>query len=54
MEEVIVEGLDYNDFVSLKEILSNHANFNSQQHELYADNLILIEKIDKIIRVFEE
>jgi hypothetical protein len=54
MEEVIVEGLDYEDFVSLKEILSNNTAFKYNEAELYADNTILIEKIEKIIQVFNE
>jgi len=54
MEEIIVEGLDYEDFISLKEILSNNTSFKYNEGELYADNTILIEKIEKIIQVFNE
>jgi len=54
MDEVIVEGLDYEDFKSLKTILSEHAYFKPCNAELYADSEILIKKIEKIIQVFEE
>jgi hypothetical protein len=54
MEEVIVEGLDYEDFISLKEILSNNTTFKYSESKLYADNIVLIEKIEKIIQVFNE
>ena len=54
MEEVIVEGLDYEDFASLKEILTKCTSFTPEQKQHLADNCILIEKIDKIIQVFDE
>tara|TARA_R110000751_G_scaffold54534_4_gene117337 strand:+ start:7261 stop:7425 length:165 start_codon:yes stop_codon:yes gene_type:complete len=54
MEEVIVEGLDYEDFVSLKKILTKCTSFTPGQEQQLADNSILIEKIDKIIQVFDE
>jgi hypothetical protein len=54
MEEVIVEGLDYEDFKSLKTILSEHTYFKHGNNQLFADNNILIQKIEKIIQVFEE
>ncbi len=54
MEEIIVEGLDYEDFKSLKAILSKNTYFKHQNAELFADNNILIQKIEKIIQVFEE
>jgi len=53
MEEVIVEGLDFEDFVSLKQILTNCTSFTAQQEQLLADNSILIQKINKIIHVFD-
>jgi|TARA_R100000152_G_C6750749_1_gene174407 hypothetical protein len=54
MEEVIVEGLDYEDFVSLKSILTNCTSFTSEQQQLLVDNTIIVEKIDKILQVFDE
>jgi|TARA_R100001594_G_scaffold48838_2_gene81731 hypothetical protein len=54
MEEVIVEGLDYEDFIVLKEILSNKTSFKAQDQELYTNNLIILEKIEKILQVFNE
>jgi|TARA_R110002012_G_scaffold151454_3_gene311385 hypothetical protein len=54
MEEVIVEGLDYEDFVSLKTILTKCTSFNVDEGQLLADNTIIVEKIEKIIQVFNE
>jgi hypothetical protein len=53
MEEIIVEGLDYEDFVSLKKILTSCTSFTIQQQQLLVDNSILVEKIDKILQVFD-
>jgi len=54
MEEVIVEGLDYEDFASLKYILTKCTSFSSTEQKHFANNCILLEKIEKIIQVFEE
>ncbi len=54
MEEIIVEGLDYEDFTTLKEILSNNTFFKSTDSNLFANNAILIEKIERIIKAFDE
>ena len=54
MEEVIVEGLDYEDFVALKAILTECTSFTGEQKECFVNNTVLLEKIEKIIRVFEE
>ena len=54
MNEVIVEGLDYEDFVTLKSILSNNTVFSAQERNLYENNHILIAKVEKILEVFEE
>jgi hypothetical protein len=54
MEEIIVEGLDYEDFKSLKTILLENTYFKQNNAQLLADNNILIQKIEKIIQVFEE
>ena len=54
MEEIMVEGLNYEDFVDLKEILSNNTNFSAQERKLYDSNCNLIEKVDQILKAFEE
>tara|TARA_R100000742_G_C4165980_1_gene5902 strand:+ start:166 stop:333 length:168 start_codon:yes stop_codon:yes gene_type:complete len=54
MEEVIVEGLDFEDFVTLKQILANNTSFRYGESQLHADTSILIEKIDKILQVFDD
>ena len=54
MEEVIVEGLDYEDFVSLKTILTKCTSFTPEQKQQLVDNCILIKKVDKIIQIFDE
>ena len=54
MEEVIVEGLDYEDFVTIKKILINNTSFKYNQKDLLSNNLIILEKIEKIIEVFNE
>ena len=53
-EEIIVEGLDYEDFIALKQILTECTTFSSQQEQQLLDNTILIEKIEKILEVFDE
>ena len=50
MEEVIVEGLDYEDFVSLKTILTECTVFNTNQGQHLADNTILIEN-EQLIKI---
>jgi len=54
MEEVIVEGLDYEDFVALKTILTECTSFTGDQKEYFVNNTVLLEKIEKIIQVFKE
>ena len=54
MEEIIVEGLDYDDFTTLKKILSNYTLFKFEDSNLFANNAILIEKIERIIEAFDE
>ena len=54
MEELIVEGLNYEDFVVLKKVLEYNTTFTSHEREDYANTLTLIEKVDKIIKVFDE
>ena len=54
MEEIIVEGLNYEDFVDLKEILSNNTNFSAKERNLYNSNCNLIERIDQILQAFED
>ena len=53
-EEVIVEGLDYQDFVILKNILKSHASFTVDQTAEIEETKILLNKIEEIIQVFEE
>ena len=54
MDEVILEGLDYEDFVSLKAILVKCTSFNADQGQQLSDNIIILDKIEKILQVFEE
>ena len=54
MEEVIVEGLDYEDFVALKTILTECTVYTGAQKEEFANSTVLLEKIEKIIQVFKE
>ena len=54
MEEIIVEGLDYEDFQALLKILNNNTIFKSSEKELFANNIVLINKVEKILEVFEE
>jgi hypothetical protein len=54
MEEVIVEGFDYEDFVALKSILTNNTTFTSSEQEKFANSQALIEKAEKIIQIFNE
>ena len=54
MEELIVEGLDYEDFVVLKKVLDHNTTFTTDEREDYANTLTLIEKVNKIIEVFNE
>ena len=53
-EEVIVEGLDYQDFVILKNILTTHTSFSVDQSAEIEETKILLSKIEEIIQVFEE
>tara|TARA_R100000322_G_scaffold120204_1_gene77822 strand:- start:1222 stop:1389 length:168 start_codon:yes stop_codon:yes gene_type:complete len=53
-DEVIVEGLDYQDFVVLKEILKSHTSFKVDQTAEIEQTKILLDKIEEIIQVFEE
>ena len=41
MEEIIVEGLDYEDFEALLKILRNNTNFKSGESELFANNIVI-------------
>ena len=54
MEELIVEGLDYEDFVVLIKVLEHNTTFTTDEREDYANTLTLIEKVNKIIEVFNE
>ena len=54
MEELIVEGLYYEDFVVLKKVLEHNTTFTTDEREDYANTLTLIEKVNKIIEVFNE
>jgi len=54
MEEVIVEGLDYEDFAALKTILTECTTFIRDKKEEFNNSTILLEKIEKIIQVFKE
>jgi hypothetical protein len=54
MEEVIVEGLDYEDFIALKTILTECTSYTGNQKKEFVNSTVLLEKIEKIIQVFEE
>tara|TARA_R110002020_G_scaffold95882_5_gene229759 strand:- start:116 stop:280 length:165 start_codon:yes stop_codon:yes gene_type:complete len=54
MEEVIVEGLDYEDFITIKHLLTNNTVFKQSEIELLSNSSIVLEKIEKIIQVFKE
>tara|TARA_R100001244_G_scaffold63329_1_gene52676 strand:- start:1104 stop:1268 length:165 start_codon:yes stop_codon:yes gene_type:complete len=54
MDEVIVEGLDYEDFVALKTILTECTSFTGEQKKEFVNSTVLLEKIEKIIQVFKE
>ena len=54
MDEVIVEGLDYEDFVALKTILTECTSFTNHQQKDFVNSTVLLEKIEKIIQVFKE
>ena len=54
MEEVIVEGLDYEDFVALKTILTECTSYTGAQKKEFVNSTVLLEKIEKIIQVFKE
>ena len=54
MEEIIVEGLDYEDFAILKEILTTCTSFSPEQKQELLNNSIIIGKIDRILQVFDE
>ena len=54
MEEVIVEGLNYEDFIALKKILTECTIFSATQKEEIANNSVLLQKIEEIIQVFDE
>jgi|TARA_R110001583_G_scaffold24979_7_gene90849 hypothetical protein len=53
-DEVIVEGLDYCDFLALKKILKSHASFSVDQTTEIEETKILLDKIEEIIQVFKE
>ncbi len=51
MEELIVEGLDYEDFVNLKEYLLK-LSFNVDELEELVKVKTIIDKLDQIIDAF--
>ena len=53
-DEVIVEGLDYQDFVILKNILKSHTSFSIDETTEIEKTNILLDKIEEIIQVFNE
>ena len=54
MDEIIVEGLNYEDFVALRAILTECTIFSATQKQEIANNSVLLEKIEEIIQVFNE
>jgi|TARA_R110001583_G_scaffold84282_1_gene221888 hypothetical protein len=53
-DEVIVEGLDYYDFVILKNILKDNTTFSADQSKELEETKVLLDKIEEIIQVFKE
>tara|TARA_R100000805_G_C3619373_1_gene122453 strand:- start:229 stop:396 length:168 start_codon:yes stop_codon:yes gene_type:complete len=53
-DEIIVEGLDYRDFVFLKSILKSNTSFTVDQTTEIEETKVLLDKIEEIIQVFEE
>ncbi len=51
MEELIVEGLDYEDFVQLKELLLK-LSFNVDELEELVKTKDILDKLDQIIDAF--
>ena len=49
MEEVIVEGLDYEDFVTIKNILINNTSFKYNQKDLVYDYLVHFREPEVVI-----
>jgi len=53
-DEVIVEGLDYYDFVTLKKILQSHTSFSCHEGKELEEAKIILDKVEEIIQVFKE
>ena len=53
-DEIIVEGLDYQDFVILKSILKSHTSFKVDQTTKIEETKVILDRIEEIIQVFEE
>jgi hypothetical protein len=52
MKEIVVEGLDYEDFVFVKEILKK-SSFTVDEEKNYINNKVVIEKIDQVLKAFD-
>ena len=52
MKEIVVEGLDYEDFIFIKK-LAEKATFSVSEELDFVNNKTLIEKIDQILKAFD-
>jgi|TARA_R110002020_G_scaffold2196_7_gene10169 hypothetical protein len=53
-DEIIVEGLDYYDFITLKKILKSHTTFSADEDKELKETKIILDKVEEIIQVFKQ
>jgi len=52
MKEIVVEGLDYEDFVFIKK-LAEQSSFKTGEEKDFRSCRILIEKVNEILKAFD-
>ena len=52
MKEIVVEGLNYEDFVFVKEALLK-SSFTADEEKSYVTNKVILEKIDQVLKAFD-
>ena len=52
MKEIVVEGLTYEDFVFVKEVLLK-SSFTADEEKSYVTNKVILEKIDQVLKAFD-